>query len=219
MGKMKAAIFDMDGLLFDTEQVYQKNWQIIAGEMGIWLDPRFPYEICGTSGERMDRILERYYHVENGHPIAERCMAMVRQDLNKDVPEKKGLREILTFFKDLDYKIAIASSSEIEQIEHNLNHAGIRSCFDALVSGRSSGIKHGKPAPDIFLAAADRVGVEPQACFVFEDAFNGIRAAHKAGVLPVMIPDLIEPDPEIRRLCAYIYPDLIAARDGLKAVL
>ena len=110
------AIFDMDGLLFDTEQVFQKNWTAIADEMGIELDPAFRRTICGTNGALMNSIIERFYHVEDGQPIQEDVYNRVHRDLENSVPEKPGLREILQFFRDKGYKIAVASSSTKEQI-------------------------------------------------------------------------------------------------------
>lgn len=164
----------------------------------------------------MDHLIEQYFHVEHGHPYAEQVMGWTADDLKKHVPEKKGIREILNFFKERKFKMAIASSSKKEQIESNLHLAHIEGYFDALVSGRDDGIRNGKPAPDIFLKAAERIGLPAAECFVFEDAYNGIRAAAAAGACPIMIPDMIPADDEMRKLSYGIYPDLIAARDALE---
>lgn len=215
---MKGVIFDMDGLLFDTEQIYQKNWTRLAEEMKVELPKEFRTSICGTSGDLMDRIIEKYYHVENGRPYAEKIMERVTEDLKNHVPEKKGVHEILDFFKSRHFKMAIASSSRKEQIQNNIRLSHIEDYFDALVSGRDDGIQNGKPAPDIFLKAAERIGVPASECYVFEDAYNGIRAASKAGARPIMIPDMIPADDEMKRLAWGIYPDLIAARDALAKI-
>lgn len=215
MSEMKGVIFDMDGLLFDTEQVYQKNWTRMAKDMGQEVPDAFRTAICGTSGDLMDRIIEKYFHVENGRPLAEKVMGWAAEDLKESVPEKKGMHEILDFFKAKNFKMAIASSSRRAQIENNLRLSHIEDYFDALVSGRDDGIKNGKPAPDIFLKAAQMIGLPASECYVFEDAYNGIRAAAAAGALPIMIPDMIPADDEMRSLCYGIYPDLIAARDAL----
>lgn len=212
---MKGVIFDMDGLLFDTEQVYQKNWTRLAKEMRVELPKEFRTSICGTSGDLMDRIIEKYYPVKNGRPYAEKVMGWTAEDLKNYVPEKKGVHEILDFFKSRHFKMAIASSSRKEQIQNNLRLSHIEDYFDALVSGRDDGIQNGKPAPDIFLKAAERIGLPASECYVFEDAYNGIRAASAAGARPIMIPDMIPADDEMKRLAWGIYPDLIAARDAL----
>ncbi len=216
MDKMKGVIFDMDGLLFDTEQVYQKNWTRLAKELNVDLPDAFRRSICGTSGDLMDHLIEQYFHVKEGHTYAEQVMRWTAEDLKTHVPEKKGLHEILDFFKGLGFKMAIASSSEKAQIRSNLRLSHVESYFDALVSGRDDGVKNGKPAPDIFLKAAEKIGLPASECYVFEDAYNGIRAAAAAGTRPIMIPDTIPADEEMRKLSYGIYPDLIAARDALK---
>lgn len=217
MNEMKGVIFDMDGLLFDTEQVYQKNWTRLGKELGVEVPDAFRRSICGTSGELMDRLIEQYFHVKDGHSWAEQVMGWTAEELKKHVPEKKGLHEILDFFKEKKFKMAIASSSRRAQIKNNLRLSHVENYFDAIVSGRDDGIREGKPAPDIFLKAAERIGLPASECYVFEDAYNGIRAASAAGARPIMIPDMVQPDDEMRKLSYRIFPDLIAARDALQS--
>lgn len=205
----KGAIFDMDGLLFDTERMYQQIWQEIAEEMNVALDKGFPAAISGTNGEYMRRVVERYYHVPDGNSIVEECMRRIRERLSAHVPIKKGVHEILTFFQEKEIRMAVASSSSVQQIQSNLETAGIRGYFSDIVSGTE--VRHGKPAPDIFLCAAERINCEADKCFVFEDSENGIKAGYAAGCITVMIPDLIEPSPDIRPYCTKIYSDLLEA--------
>lgn len=106
--------------------------------------------------------------------------------------------------------MAVASSSAAEQIEYNLEKAGIRGYFSAVVSGTE--VKTGKPAPDIFLCAAERIHCEPGTCFVFEDSENGIKAGHAAGCMTIMIPDLIEASSGIMPYCTKICSDLLQAK-------
>ncbi|MBE6122198.1 MAG: HAD family phosphatase [Erysipelotrichaceae bacterium] len=207
------AIFDMDGLLFDTEQVFQKNWTAIADEMGIELDPAFRRTICGTNGALMNSIIERFYHVEDGQPIQEDVYNRVHRDLENSVPEKPGLREILQFFRDKGYKIAVASSSTKEQIRHNMELAGVTDYFDAFVSGKE--VEHGKPAPDVFLKAAKDIGCDPQNCYVFEDAFNGVQAGYASGAKVIMVPDMLQPTDEIRALTHHVCSSLLEAVEVL----
>ena len=209
----KGAIFDMDGLMFDTEQIWQNNWQKIAKEMGVKLAEEFKYEICGTNGALMNSIIEKYYGVKDGGPIAADCKQRVHDDLYESTPEKPGVHEILEFFRDHGVKIAVASSSSEEQIRRNLQNTGTEGFIDAIVSG--VGMKRGKPAPDIFLAAAEKIGIDPKECYVFEDAYNGVRAGHAAGCTTIMIPDQVQPDDEIRGLADAVCTSLIEARDLL----
>lgn len=210
----KGAIFDMDGLLFDTERVYQKVWQEIAEEKGVRLDSSFTRAVSGTNGAYMCRVIEKYYHVFDGKEIMEECMGRVRERLSGHVPVKKGVFEILDFFQGKGIRMAVASSSAIGQIESNLETAGVRGYFSAVVSGME--VEHGKPAPDIFLLAAERIGCDPCRCFVFEDSENGIKAGYAAGCITVMVPDLIEASSEILPYCRMVCPDLMQAESKIR---
>lgn len=203
----KGAIFDMDGLLFDTERVYQQTWHEIAGERDIVLGDEFVKTISGTAGAHTLHIIEDYYHVSDGTAIYEDCMERVKQKLAANVPIKEGVHEILDYFKRKNVMMAIASSSSIQQIEANLNVAGIRDYFDAVVSGVEVG--RGKPAPDIFLYAAEKIGCRPEECYVFEDSENGIKAGYAAGCITVMVPDLMEASPDILPYCSKVCSSLL----------
>ena len=210
---LKGAIFDMDGLMFDTEQIWQKNWKLIADEMGVTLAEDFKYNICGTSGALMNSVIEKYYGVEDGSAIAADCKKRVHDDLMEFTPEKPGVHEILEFFRDAGVRIAVASSSSVEQIKRNLQNTNTEEFIEVIVSG--SELKRGKPEPDIFLAAAERLGIDPQECYVFEDAFNGVKAGHAAGCCTIMIPDQMQPTEEIRALADAVCGSLVEARDLL----
>ena len=202
----KGAIFDMDGVLFDTERIYQETWQEIAARQDITLDGSFLRAISGTNGAYMCRVIEKYYHVPDGKDIMERGMEQVRQKLSVYVPMKKGVRDILDYFRKNDIGIAVASSSAVQQIEANLQMSGIRDYFSVIVSGLE--VNQGKPEPDIFLLAAKRLHCAPEECFVFEDSENGIRAGYAAGCFTVMVPDLLEASSEIQPYCRKICSDL-----------
>lgn len=207
----QGVIFDMDGTLFDTESVFQEEWNRIAKERGLSLPESFKYEICGTSGDPMNRIIEKYYHVANGTEIQHLCKERVSRRLLAKVPEKPGCREILSFFRKKGYAISIGSSSPMGQILANLAVTGLSSCFDALASGEE--VDHGKPAPDIFLLAARKMGIPPSRCYVFEDSPNGIRAACAAGMKAIMVPDLMPVTGEMREKCFAIFESLLEAKE------
>jgi len=211
--KCKGAIFDMDGLLFDTERLYQQTWQEIAEERHIVLDSRFSKAISGTNGTHMCRVIEKYYQVSDGLAIMEECMERMRKKLAIHVPIKEGVFEILQFFRGEGMPMAVASSSSRQQIEVNLEVAGIREYFEEIISGTE--VKHGKPAPDIFLCAAKRLGLSAKECFVFEDSENGVKAGHAAGCVTIMVPDLTEASVEILPYCSKICGSLLQARDEI----
>lgn len=203
----KGAIFDMDGLLFDTERIFQQTWQEIAGEHNITLDSSFVKTVSGTTGERLFSVIEQYYHISDSEALVEDCMERVRNKLAVHVPIKEGVYEILDYFKQKNVRMAVASSSRIGQIEANLQKSGIRNYFDAVVSGME--VNLGKPEPDIFLYAAKRIGCAPDECLVFEDSENGIKAGYAAGCITVMVPDLMEATPEILPYCSKVCSSLL----------
>ena len=214
---IKGVIFDMDGTLFDTETLFQNEWNHIASEMGVALPANFKYEICGTSGEPMDRILEKYYHVDKGTPIQKLCKARVSELLKKEVPLKPGVESILSFFQEKNLPMAIGSSSPLPLIRQNLEVTGLTPYFQALASGDE--VERGKPTPDIFLLAAEKLGVPPSECLVFEDSPNGIRAASNAGMIPILVPDIMPITDEIRKQCAHIFKTLAEAETCFRIAL
>ena len=211
----QGAIFDMDGLLFDTERLYQDSWVQTAADFGQTPDPNFPKAICGTSGEHSLEVIRAHYPAVDAEAFLAHGVAWVQQQVAQGAPEKPGVHEILTYLRGCGVKLAVASSSGRAMIEGNLRHAGILELFDAVVSGDE--ITRGKPEPDIFLLAADKIGCAPQDCYVFEDGFNGVRAGAAAGCATIMIPDLMQPDETLRALCAGVYPSLLAALEGIRS--
>lgn len=210
----KGAIFDMDGLLFDTERLYRDSWMIRAAELGLDPDPEFPKAVCGSSGELMLDIIRQYYPDINPEVLRDACIDRVNECLKADVPEKPGIHEMLSFMKENGVRIAVASSSPMETIQSNLERTGILSFFDVITSGQE--VEKGKPEPDIFLLAAKRLELEPEDCYVFEDGSNGIHAGAAAGCTTVMIPDLTEPNEELRSLTTGVYDSLLEAKEAIK---
>ena len=204
------AIFDQDGLLFDTEIVYQQAWLEAARACGVAMPAAFPQQFSGLSTARIRAIVAAAYPGLAFDPYARRAVDLAWSRQLAGVPTKKpGLLEMLTFCRAHGIRTAVASSSTRRVVEHNLAAAGVRGYFDALVTGDE--VARSKPDPDIFLLAARRLGLDPAQCVVFEDAFSGIRGAHAAGCRPVLIPDQTAPTAEIRGLCT-VFGDLAAAR-------
>lgn len=209
----QGAIFDMDGLLLDTERMYRDSWEKSAEQFGLVHNPDFPRAVCGSSGMHMQEIILQYYPQVDAKAFAADCILRVERELQTHVPIKNGVSEILQYFKQRGVKLAVASSSKRETVKNNLNKVGILSYFDAVVSGDQ--VEHGKPAPDIFLLAARQIGCAPEDCYVFEDGTNGIRAGAAAGCATVMIPDLTPPNAQLEQLCMGIYPSLLDAMHAI----
>ena len=206
---MIGAIFDMDGLLFDTERLFQRVWHEFAVEAGYTLDDSFAGAMCGSSGKATEAVLRRYVPGVDPLPLMSEVYHRVIE-LEKDgIPLKPGAVEILEGMKRRGFRTALASSSPMDMIQRNMEITGLSAYFDELVSGFE--VRRGKPEPDIFLLAAERLGLPGRDCYVFEDSVNGIRAGHAAGCMAVMVPDLVQPTPEVRALCHGVYPDLVAA--------
>ncbi len=211
--RFEGAIFDMDGLLLDTERIFQEEFNKLAAERGITLGPGFVAGVCGSSQTEGWKVIAKHFHTDDPALIDRLCIEGVHARLETEVPLKKGAVEILQRCRKAGLKLAVASSTAMPQVRHNLETAGIDGYFDEIVSGHE--VRNGKPAPDVFLLAAERIGADPKKCYVFEDSLNGIRAGHAAGCFTVMIPDCVPPTEEIRAICGGIYDDLVQAADAL----
>ncbi|MCB7318389.1 HAD family hydrolase [Lacrimispora sp. 210928-DFI.3.58] len=200
--KIKAVIFDQDGLMFDTERLSVKAWDAALAPYGIKLGEDFFRDLRGARPEKGAAAFRERF----GDSIDYDSIRKVKRGFSyqwvaeKGVPVKKGLKELLSYLKENGAKLAIATASSKEWTQGNVKGAGVDSYFDEFIYGDM--VEEAKPDPAIFLLAAKRLGVEPGECMVLEDSFNGIRAAAAGGFYPVMVPDLTLPTPEIKALLA-----------------
>lgn len=213
---IRAVIFDMDGTVFDTERVYRDIWVSEGKRFGITVDlaEDFPH-IAGVSRE----VNVAYWKQKHGKDFPGEAFHRAWWDgaaraLEHEVPLCAGVPKILGELRDMGCKLAIASSSPKERVERYLRVSGCTDYFDVIVSGER--VKKGKPAPDIFLLAAEELGVEPAHCVVAEDAPFGVLGGLNAGMRTVMVPDFLPCPPELRpRLWQHLdtlepLPELIA---------
>lgn len=198
--KIKAILFDMDGLVLDTEKLYTRFWQEAAKAFGY---PMTKEQALGmrslNRGAGADK-LKSYFgpEVDYDEVRNKRIELMDAFVETNGVTLKPGIHELLDFAKEQGLKTAITTSSPMERTLVYLGQVGLRESFDELVSGYM--VEKGKPEPDIYLYAAEVLGVQPCECMVLEDSPAGILAAHRAGCVPVMIPDQDEPDEETAKL-------------------
>lgn len=207
------AIFDMDGLLTDTEKFYSQSWRETARFFGQdWVDG-FDKFVAGTNGEKMLEVIHAHFPNVDAQTFMDYCIANQKRLVKDELREMPGASDIVRFFRERGVKTAIASSSAIDAIRGNLNRLGMLELFDAVISGQA--VAHGKPAPDIFLLAAKKINLAPEDCYVFEDGINGCVAGIAAGCATVMIPDLFQPTEELQQKCAGIFGSLTAAKNAI----
>ena len=127
---------------------------------------------------------------------------------------KPGIRELLIYLKEAGFKIGLASSTREVTVTQEITDAGLLPFFDNLTCGDM--LKKSKPEPDIFWMACERLGVKPEEAMVIEDSYNGIRAAHRAGTTPVMVPDMIPPDEEMHLLAYKIFNSLLEVKEWME---
>jgi nicotinate-nucleotide adenylyltransferase len=211
-----AVVFDMDGTLLDTERLFIEAWEEAEGNASPALHDAL-VAIIGVTRERSEEII--YERLGRDYPYEARRLAVDevfrRARENGTLPVKDGAAQILRTLWRKGYKTGLASSTERELVIPELEAAGLAGYFDAVICGGDAA--RGKPAPDIFLKAAEALGTDPARCLAVEDSRNGILAAHAAGMIPLMVPDLIPPDAELRALAAAVCPDLAAAEKWIAA--
>lgn len=211
-----AVVFDMDGTLLDTERLFIEAWEEAEGNASPALHDAL-VAIIGVTRERSEEII--YERLGRDYPYEARRLAVDevfrRARENGTLPVKAGAAQILRTLWRKGYKMGLASSTERELVIPELEAAGLAGYFDAVICGGDAA--RGKPAPDIFLKAAEALGTDPARCLAVEDSRNGILAAHAAGMIPLMVPDLIPPDAELRALAAAVCPDLAAAEKWIAA--
>ena len=193
---MFSVIFDMDGTLLDTQRICTPAWEYSGRCQGIvGMGEYLPY-VCGMNREGWSKyILERHPNID-----VEKFNKVTREYIIKygKITYKKGAHELLEYLRGRKVRIALASGSSRASITHHINEVGAMHYFDAIVGGDD--VERGKPAPDVFLRAAEQIGAIAEDCFVFEDSANGVRAAHNAGMKAFGIPDIVAFDSEVKKL-------------------
>ncbi len=212
---MKAVVFDMDGVLFDTEKLCMDSWCTIAKEQNVPdMEEVFP-KCIGRNAKDTEKII--YEHYGKDFDYEGFCKITSEWFWNyveeKGLPVKIGVREILDYLQKEGYAIGLASSTKYSSVMHHLAEAKITDYFSVVVTGDM--VEHSKPNPDIYLLACERLGVSPKEAYAIEDSFNGIRAAYGAGMKPIMVPDLLSPDEEMEKLSTLICKDLLEVMERL----
>lgn len=207
---IEGVIFDMDGLMFDTEPVWTEAWTPTLATVGLPFIPELADGVRGTSGTSMEAVIHRFLPDVDAASIRETLYKTAHAMMEAGVPKKPGLDGLLDYLREQGVPIAVASSSSQELIDLHLRTGGVRDYFSELISG--TGMAHPKPEPDIFLKAAAALGVEPAHTLVLEDSLSGVRAGVAGGFVTVMVPDMVDPDDFARENVARICESLDEVR-------
>lgn len=214
----QAVVFDMDGLLFDTEAIYREAMIATALRLGFEMPEPLFLALVGLPAEASRAHLRNHYGndfdvetfwSESAYDFHRRATG--RQFLKAGVVELLGLLDLSGLQR------AIATSSRHLDVERNLSAHRLEAQFHFVVA--QGDYASGKPHPDPFLKAAEKLGIAPESCLALEDSFNGVRSASAAGMMTIMVPDLIQPTEEIRQLCLRVARDLHEVCDLLRAGL
>ena len=212
-------IFDMDGVIFDTERLYLACCRPAAEKLGLATEKveKAAYECIGLTDVEThkklracigdDALLEQFNQ--------EMYQTFIEHYEKYGLTIKVGVVELLDYLKERGAGIAIGSSTEVDIVTKELRDAGLLQYFDVIVGGDMAA--RSKPAPDVFLLAAERLEANIADCIIIEDSFNGVRAAHAAGATVFMVPDLLEPTDEIRALTDQVFRSLLDVKDWLAA--
>lgn len=194
---VRGIIFDMDGLMLDTEKLLMRFWIESANEHGFDMKKEHVLSIRSLAAKYASPKLKGIFGEEFDYfSVRSRRIELMNAYIRENGVEKKsGLDELLVYLKSNGYKIAVATATDKERAYMYLTSVGVWDYFDKFVC--NSMVENGKPAPDIYLKACEELNLSPCECIALEDSPNGIKSAHTAGCLPVMVPDLSQPDEEI----------------------
>lgn len=214
--KSKFIIFDMDGLMFDTERVFIDAWDYAGEKIGIGKAGYMVYKTLGMNIAASNQVWkEEFGDSYNEEELRKYTREFLQNYYAENkVPVKPGLYVLLDYLKRAEYKIAVASSSPRWEVEKHLRDADIYDYFTGIVCGDM--IQNSKPDPEIYLKACEILGCKSSECFALEDSKNGLLSAYRAGCKPIMVPDLWEPDEETEKLLYAKFEDLKKVKEFLE---
>lgn len=209
----KAVVFDMDGVLIDSERPILEAWMQASIEHDVPIEREVYLQVLGRTGPDgrafMRKLLGERFPYEAVRPRVQELIAQARARDGHVV--KPGVVALLERLKALGLPLAVASSTFKDEVMHRLTSCGLAPYFDAFAGGDE--VTHGKPAPDVFLLAASRIEADPLHCLVFEDSAHGARGAMAAGMAVVVVPDLKHPDDDVGAASLRVLPSLVDVMD------
>jgi HAD superfamily hydrolase (TIGR01509 family) len=214
--RVEAVIFDMDGLLVDTESLFRDVLMESSRLRGVDLPLPVFLRMVGLQAAASRAVAMAHFgEAFDYEPWMAQAWELAHARLAVGVALKDGVLELMDYLEATGLPRAVATSSGHGSVERQLAPGGLLPRFQAIVA--AGDYARGKPAPDPYLTAAARLGIDPAACLALEDSHNGVRAAHAAGMMTIMVPDLLEATPEMRALCVAISATLHEVRAMLEA--
>ncbi len=215
---MDAVIFDMDGVIFDSERLVLVCWEKVSEKYGIQGIEEVFMPCIGTNAEKTKEVVLDHYGQD--FPFEEfrkEASVLFHEDVNRNgLPVKKGVRELLEYLKEREIPTAVASSTRLEVVTGELKQAGLYEYFKVVMGGDQ--LKRSKPEPDIYLMTCEKLGVNPGQAYAIEDSYNGIRSSYSAGMKPIMVPDMLPATEEMLQKSIVVLDDLLLVKDYLEEI-
>ena len=220
MRDIKAVVFDMDGVILDSEKIYRKYEYVAAEKYGLPMEKMedFCNSIAGGTKYTNSKVFDEFFDIDMSYmEYREVVTAGVESYARENGYElKPGVKELLSYLKENGYKIALATSTSETRAKIFLEPHGIIEYFDKMIFGDSIPPGRGKPNPDVYLIACDALGTEPAETIGVEDSRNGIRSCRAAGLFTVMVPDVVPVDDEMREKADEIFDSLVDIKTMLE---
>lgn len=209
---IKGVISDMDGVILDSEKLYVRFWCEAAYFYGFPMNREHALSIRSMARPFAIEKLQGYFGAEFDYDsVREKRIELMDAYVSQHgIEAKKGAQKLLGFLKENGYKVALATATPAQRAEEYLRRVDLLKYFDYVASARM--VKNGKPKPDIYLFAAEKLGLKPEECLALEDSVNGVRSAAAAGCKTVLVPDLDNPEEQLK-------PLLYGTADGLEDVI
>lgn len=194
---VQGVLFDMDGVIIDTERLYTRFWVEAGRMMGFPMELEHGLALRALNHAKAQELFHEWFGPTaiHGEIRKKREEIMSKYIEEHGVDAKPGIRELLEYLKEKKIPFCIATASPVERARGHLSRIGLNDYFEHIVTGYD--VKVGKPEPDIYLAAAAKIGLAPENCIAIEDSYNGLRSAYRAGTAAIMVPDQDEPDDEM----------------------
>lgn len=209
---IKGVISDMDGVILDSEKLYVRFWCEAANFYGFPMNREHALSIRSMARPFAIEKLQGYFGAEFDYDsVREKRIELMDAYVSQHgIEAKKGAQKLLGFLKENGYKVALATATPAQRAEEYLRRVDLLKYFDYVASARM--VKNGKPKPDIYLFAAEKLGLKPEECLALEDSVNGVRSAAAAGCKTVLVPDLDNPEEQLK-------PLLYGTADGQEDVI